>query len=74
MLDDVIICPPPVEASISGGVEDIERIGRGVGARSGRLGSTYAEGSRIWPMRPFARIRACTPSSQKKKSLFEVRI
>ena len=49
------------------------RTGRGVGARSGWLGFTYAEGSRMCPMRPLARIRACTPSSQRKKSLFELR-
>ena len=51
----------------------MERTGEGVGIRSGRPGSTYAAGSRMWPMRPLARISACTPSSQGKKSFFEVR-
>ena len=51
----------------------MERTGEGVGIRSGWLGSIYAAGSRVWPMRPLARMSACTPSSQGKKSFFEVR-
>ena len=51
----------------------MERTGEGVGIGSGRLGSTYAAGSRMWPMRPLAQMSACTPSSQGKKSFFEVR-
>ena len=61
------------EASMSRGKEDMERTGGGVGARSGRLGSTKTIGSRICPIKPLARMSAWTPSSQGKKSCFEVK-
>ena len=44
------------------------------GIQSGWHGSTGSEGSKMCPMRPFARIREVTPSSQAKKSSLEVRV
>ena len=58
---------------MSRGDEERDKTGGGVGARSGQQGSTNAEGSKMCPMRPLARISACTPSSQGKKSFLEVR-
>lgn len=62
------------DASMSRAEEDIVKTGCGEGARSGRVGSTKVEGSRIWPSKLLARIREFTPSSQAKKSCFELRI
>jgi hypothetical protein len=51
-----------------------DKTGSGAGVISGRFGSIGADGSKIWPNRPFARSEAVTPSSQAKKSNLFVRV
>ena len=63
-----------LEALISQTEEVVVRMGGGFGARSGLVGSIRAEGSWMWPKRLLARISEVTPSSQAKKSSFEVRM
>ena len=51
---------------MSRGDEDIVKTKGGVGHRSGQLGSTKAEGSRMWPISSLARISAYTFVPRKK--------
>ena len=57
----------------SSGMGRWEKVGGGLGIRSGRERSRGSEGSKICPRRLLARKSIVTPSSQAKKSVFKLR-
>jgi hypothetical protein len=63
-----------VNAATSAGEEGTGRVGIRTVKRSRRAGMSGSEGSKIWPRRPFARIKEVTASSQAKKSNLFVRV